>query len=48
MELIELGEWEMTYRTLELLDYGAGGQNYGEASGARLVPGGSEWCPRSR
>ena len=34
MELIELGEWEMTCRTLELRDYGAGGQIYGTLTGS--------------
>ncbi len=33
MELVDLGDWEMTYRTLELLDYGAGGQIYGTLTG---------------
>ncbi len=33
MELVELGKWQMTYRTLELLDYGAGGQLYGVLAG---------------
>jgi hypothetical protein len=33
MELVELAEWEMTYRTMELLDYGAGGQIYGTLTG---------------
>jgi hypothetical protein len=33
MELIELGEVELTYTSLELLDYGAGGQLYGAMEG---------------
>ncbi|WP_210480427.1 hypothetical protein [Naasia sp. SYSU D00948] len=33
MELVRLGDWEMTYRSLELLDYGAGGQIYGTLTG---------------
>jgi hypothetical protein len=33
MELRELGSFELTYRTLEMLDYGAGGQIYGTMEG---------------
>ena len=33
MELIELGELELTYSSLESLDYGSGGQLYGTMEG---------------
>jgi hypothetical protein len=33
MELVELGGLELTYTSLELLDYGAGGQVYGTMEG---------------
>jgi hypothetical protein len=33
MELIELGDLELTYTSLDLLDYGAGGQLYGTMEG---------------
>jgi hypothetical protein len=33
MELIQLGDWEMTYRSIEVLDYGPGGQIYGTLTG---------------
>lgn len=33
MELVHLADLEMTYRTLEVLDYGAGGQIYGTLDG---------------
>jgi hypothetical protein len=36
MELVELGELELTYTSLESLDYGSGGQLYGTMEG-RLV-----------
>lgn len=36
MELVELGEVELTYTSLESLDYGSGGQLYGTMEG-RLV-----------
>jgi hypothetical protein len=36
VELIELGELELTYTSLESLDYGSGGQLYGTMEG-RLV-----------
>jgi uncharacterized protein DUF3237 len=36
MELVELGELELTYTWLELLDFGSGGQLYGSMEG-RLV-----------
>jgi hypothetical protein len=36
MELVELGAVELTYTSLELLDYDAGGQLYGTMHG-RLV-----------
>ena len=36
MELVELGELELTYTWLELLDFGSGGQLYGTMEG-RLV-----------
>jgi hypothetical protein len=36
MELVELGEVELTYSSLESLDYGTGGQLYGTMEG-RLV-----------
>ena len=34
MELVELAHWEMTYRTIELLDYGVDGQIYGTLDGS--------------
>lgn len=34
MELVELADWEMTYQTIELLDYGVGGQIYGTLQGS--------------
>jgi hypothetical protein len=34
MELVELAVVHLTYRTLELLDYGAGGQVYGTMEGS--------------
>jgi hypothetical protein len=36
MELVDLGELELTYTSLESLDYGSGGQLYGTMEG-RLV-----------
>jgi hypothetical protein len=33
VDVVELGEMELTYRTLEALDYGAGGQLYGVMEG---------------
>lgn len=36
MELVELGELELTYTSLEAVDYGSGGQLYGTMEG-RLV-----------
>jgi hypothetical protein len=36
MDLVELGEMELTYTSLESLDYGSGGQLYGTMEG-RLV-----------
>ena len=33
MDLAELGELDLTYRSLELLDYGSGGQIYGTMDG---------------
>ena len=38
MELVELADCQMTYRTLELLDYGAGGQIYGTLDGSVTGP----------
>ena len=34
MELTEIAEVELTYRTLQMLDYGAGGQIYGTMDGS--------------
>jgi hypothetical protein len=38
MDLVDLGELELTYTSLESLDYGSGGQLYGTMDG-RLVGG---------
>ena len=39
MELTELGVWQLTYRTLDVLDFGVGGQIYGTLDGSVSGPG---------
>jgi hypothetical protein len=37
MELVELAELELTYTSLDSLDYGSGGQLYGTMDGSLVV-----------